>query len=404
MQLGLKHEIQVSITCAIILILTELYGSTYFGFLSLRNYAMLYCILILIIGGKRPNTQVFKSFKFLIYYYIYVAFLGMFNDLYIDETGNTLVFARFLPLVIIFVFFTSSLKEHKSQVLFIYMLLFVTVLDAIATILQGTGNVLGWMIKSYFSNSELSELVIDVDDSIGYSISSGIMTTVVGNGFFLSSFGLFFWVPYMENKTKISLMISLSLWFLFLVALFYNQQRMAFYSYLLLSASVPLILSRSKLKFLIISILIIVIVSVFYNNIVPNQDALGRLSQVTNEDIDKRHLLHNTYYQEFMPYHLITGDRHEFIETHIGTPHNIIIETLLLGGIGGLILFVMFVITFFYRIKGILNNKNSKNLIYALPIIAILMVSWEHSSGFHTGLTLGVYSLAIFELKMLERT
>ena len=209
-------------------------------------------------------------------------------------------------------------------------------------------------------------------------------------------------MPYKENKTVISILVSSFLWLLFLVALFYNQQRMAFYVYLLFSVLIPILLSRSKIKVFIFAIGLVLAVIMLSDRISLNQEALGRLSSVMSQDVSDRHERHNLYYQEYMPNHFITGDRHEWVATYGYTPHNIIIETLLLGGIGGLILFMVFVVSFGKSVKKAVTKKNKEALLYSLPVIAVVFVSWEHSSGFHTGMTLGAYCLALYELTMAE--
>ena len=404
-----KHQVLFAAFCAVVFIMTEFFGSRYFGPLSLRNYAILFSIVLIIIHSSCTNIHssctnksTFNSIRFLILYYLFVILLGVFNELYLDDTGRDLVFARFVPMIIIYYLITTSLSYRKSRIDFIYFLLAVTAIDAIATILQGNGNVLGWEIRSFFSTADLSELIVEEESSIGFSFTSGIAGTVVGNGFLLVSLGLLYWVPYKENKTMISFLVSLSLWLLFLVALFYNQQRMAFYVYLIFSIIIPVLLSHSKIKIFFIAIGLVLAIAMFSDRIKFDQDELGRLSSVTSQNVTDRHKRHNIYYHDFMLDHLITGDRHEWVAIYGSTPHNIIIETLLIGGIGGLILFMLFVVSFGKSVKNAVSKKNEEALLYSIPVIAVFFVSWEHSSGFHTGMTLGAYCLALFELNSAE--
>ena len=150
MQKQLKQPIVFAVICAIVFIMTEFFGSMYLGPLSLRNYAILFSVAIITIYGI-ANKSAFKSFRFLVFYYLFITLLGFFNGLYLDNIGLELVLARFVPMIAVFSLITASLSNHKSKILFVYFLLSFTAIDAIATILQGTGNALGWEIKSFFS-------------------------------------------------------------------------------------------------------------------------------------------------------------------------------------------------------------------------------------------------------------
>lgn len=399
-----KSPIGISLVCICVFILSELFGWKYIGPLSLRHYSILFIFSFLLIYNVRPKKGVFICFKYLIVYFAYVAVLGLFNDLYTDNKGVTLIFARFVPTIAVFILITSTITLHKSKLYFVYFLLFVLGIDAIATILQGTGNVLGWVISQYFSNSELIESAVDSEGSIGASITCGIMGTVVGNGYFLLTIGLLFWVPYVENKTKSTLILSFAIWSICLVALFYNQQRLAFYAFLLFSLFIPVLLARSKVKtfFMVFFLLFVVFFSFYF--ISSNTFDFGRLSSVTNQDLSERHMAWRVYYQQFMPDHFITGDRHLFNAIYGQTPHNMIIETMLLGGIGGLAIYFFFIVSVFRRTWRSFNHKKIIACLYALPIFAMVLVSWEHSSGFHTGITLGAYLLALFELTLVDNS
>ena len=402
MQKELKHPIAFEIICAIIFIMTEFLGSRYLGPLSLRNYAILFCVVLPMIIGRTPEKSMFKSYRFLIFYYVFVMILGAFNDLYLEGIGRELVLARFVPMIVIFVFLTASLKNHNAKVLFVYFLLFITAIDAIATILQGIGNSIGWVIKSFFSITSYTEIAVEEESSVGYSFASGISGTVVANGFLLASLGLLYWVPYKENKTIISFLVSFFLWLLFLGALFFNQQRMAFYVFLLFSAMILLLLSRSKIKLFFIVISLVLVSAIHFEKIASSLNDVGRLSNVTMEDVSERHIKQDAYYKNFFPDHFLTGDRYQYVVVNGYTPHNMIIETLLLGGIIGLFIYLFFIISFTRRLTELIKHNNISNLLYSLPVIAILLISLEHSSGFHTGMTLGAYCMAVFELSYME--
>ncbi len=421
-----KATVFCAVCCAAVFVAIEAFGWKYVGPLSIRNY----CLLILVgtmlfgrgikvvpkikkvpVGVKKPNIQknhefrnkrppkrfdlrLFKRFKYLVFYYIFVAFLGLFNGLYSDDIN--LFLTRFLPSIVVFCFLITYVENKKTISVLVYLLLAVMCLDAVATVLQGIGNPLGWVLSSIFSNSELYETASDLESSIGKSVTCGIMGTVVGNGYFLAVCGSLFWVPYKENKTWLSFLYSLFCCVLCLAALFYNQQRLAFYVYVLVVFMTLFYLTPGKRRYVFVPVGLLVLLIIFNSGLFNSMD-LGRLSSVSDSDITSRHGTHRNYYTEFFPYHFLTGDRHEFVLQYKQTPHSMIIETLLLGGIIGLLLFMMFVITFVIQVLDDFLRKHKESVMYAVPPLVLLLISLEHSSGFHTGMTLGAFYFALYE-------
>lgn len=397
-----KTRINV-ILCAIIFILTEFFGSRYIGPLSMRNIGLIVVFVFLLMNKWEYNRTYFKSFKYLIYYFVFVCLLGLINGFY-EDIGATMIFARFLPTLLLFSLATFVLNSDEALSRFVYFLLAIMVVDAIATILQGVGNPIGWTLYSYFFSPESAPDTGVLESSIGHSFASGINGTVVGNGFYLSSFGLLFWFPYYKKRTVFSLLISISLAVLALVALFYNQQRMAFYVFVIFAFFILFFLLPSNgnggMLLVVYALLGFILLSKI--NYIFSLD-LGRLEYVSGSDVSERHIAHNIYYSDFFPNHFLTGDRHQYCIEYGYTPHNLIIETLLLGGILGLALFLLFIYSFSIRCMKDYVKGNREKILFAMPIFAILFVSWEHSSGFHTGMTMGAYLLALYEQSIAIR-
>lgn len=387
---------------AIVFILIEFFGWKYVGPISLRNIGLLLVVIALIKGGWKYDPQLFKRYRFLVIYYVFVCLLGFFNGLYLDK-GTTLVFARFLPSVVLFCFITFSIKDKRYFSACVYLLLTIVIIDALVTILQGVGSSVGWAIYSYFHDPEMANDALsnysNVDSSIGLSIASGITGTVVANGFFLTSLGLLFWYPFYEKRTTLSFVFSMICFFLCLVALFYNQQRAAFYVYLLLASIIMIFIIPSKKQRFVYLIVIAVMAFAFvlYNSQSLNTINVGRLENVTNEDIAYRHERHREFYSEFLPSHFLTGDRYEYGIQYGQTPHNMIIETLLLGGIIGLIIYLLYIVSLGVKCIGDYFKKNRDLVLFAIPVFSIILISWEHSYGLHTGYTLGACLIALYE-------
>ena len=388
---------------ALIFVLTEFFGWKYWGPISIRNLGLILATFYLVWSNWKYDERLFGRFKYLVVYYFIVSILGLFNGFYLDM-GATFVFSRFLPTIVLFCFATSCcINDEESFSWLIYFLLLIVSLDAFATILQGRGSAIGWAMYAHTNGAEIVEASIDrfgdYENSIGHSYASGMMGTVVVNGFFLTALGSLFWYPYYKKRNLFSFLISLFLFLLCLTALFYNQQRLAFFVYLFVAAIVAFFLIRS-LSLRIGYVFLIVaagILLIGQTHLFDSMD-LGRLALVTDSDVYNRHAAHRTYYSEFFPYHYMTGDRHEYVVRYSVTPHNMVIETLLLGGVPGLIVYFLFVASLLVCIIRDLKAGRRDNILFATPIIAILLISLEHSSGFHTGLTICASVMALYEV------
>ncbi len=388
---------------ALLFVLTEFFGWKYWGPISIRNIGLILATIFLIWTNWKYDKRLFGRFKYLVIYYVIVSILGLFNGFYLDM-GATFVFSRFLPTIVLFCFATSCcIDDEKSFSWLVYFLLLIMSVDAFATILQGRGSSIGWALHAQTNGADLVEASFekygDYENSIGHSYASGLMGTVVVNGFLLTALGSLFWYPYYKRRNLFSFFISLFLFLLCLTALFYNQQRLAFFVYLFVTAIVVFFLIRPwplRIGF----VFLFVMVGIFllgHGHLLDSMD-LGRLARVTDSDVFNRHAAHRMYYSEFFPYHYLTGDRHEFFVRYDTTPHNIVIETLLLGGVIGLASFFWFVASLIVGVIRDVKAGRGECILFAAPIMAILLISLEHSSGFHTGLTICASVMALYEV------
>jgi len=387
---------------ALLFILTEFFGWKYWGPISIRNLGLILATFFLIWTNWKYDKVLFGRFKYLVIYYVFVSILGLFNGFYLDM-GATFVFSRFLPTIVLFCFATSCIEDTKNFSWLVYFLLFLMSVDAFATIMQGRGSAIGWAMYAHTNGAEIVEASIDkygdYENSIGHSYASGLMGTVVVNGFFLAALGSLFWYPYFKRRNLFSFLISLSLFLLCLTALFYNQQRLAFFAYLFVASIVAFFLIRERTLRACYVLLIVVagFLIIGHTQSLGSLD-VGRLGLVTDSDVSNRHIAHRTYYSSFFPFHYLTGDRHEYFVRYSTTPHNIIIETLLMGGVIGLAIFLVFIVSLLVSIIRDLVARREECILFAAPILSVLLISLEHSSGFHTGLTICASLMALYEV------
>lgn len=398
-----QHSWFKALIVGVIFILTEFLGIVFIEGISVRNIVLVLLTIYLCLNHSSIRTD-FKSAKYLIVYYAFVAFLGMFNGLYENE-GLTLIIGRFLPTIILIVFLMNYIKTEKELKSTVYILILIFSLDAIATILQGINNPLGWRIAAFFQSVESledSQNLIDahnLDSTVGLSIASGFCVSVVYNGYVLGSIALLVFLPVYWNFNAKSVVLSTATFLLFSMALFYNQQRMAFYVFHAAVAAIIISYAYLRKNYILLLFVLFVGVFLFFNIDFSNwnDEELGRLANFDDEIRTKGRQI---FWENFFPDNFLMGNRTKFVKLYGSTPHFLPIETLLLGGIIGLVVFTIFILSLSKTIFQTIIKRNVEGFLLSTPVISLLLISFRHSSGYHTGLTLGAYSLAFFLISL----
>lgn len=401
-----KSAFYGAILFGIYIFIIESVGAIYIGPFSPRQYFIILSIIYLFFHTSVIVRERYKPTTILFAYYIFVFLLGLISDLYTTPTGVTVVFARMFPAIIIYFFTLASIKSLDSLKYVIYVALFIVFVDAVATILQGLNNPIGWAFALAFApDSETimensTYLLTNSGTSIGNSVTSGIMGTVVANGYFLGSFGLLHIVPLTINSSKKNFVICIILFLLFAVALFYNQQRSAFGIYIALSFFLWYKVLSKKHKFFYIFIILVAGLIIF-NNINFDNIELGRFEGMESKDISSRNQNFIGYFSDYFLKNPILGQYAAYEATHDGvTPHNLFAEATLQGGLFGLIIFVWFLVSLMasfakHYFKGSLLSK-----VLIFPILSIILISFTHSSGYHTGMSCAIFLLAFYVISL----
>lgn len=390
-----------AILIGLIFFATQFCGGLFIEGISIRNLFFLLIVAMLFSKPSSLHTNN-QSMHLLMLYYAFVSFLGLFNGFY-EQEGVTIVLTRFLPTILLVFFLLNYIKTKKELQYTIYVLLVILSLNAIATILQGINHPIGWWIASFFQTTESLEEsqnlfdIYNTDSTVGLSIASGFCGSVVLNGYMLGSLGLLVFMPVFWNFNTKTILFSLILLILFSAALFYNQQRMAFYVFHFAVAAVTLTYAFLKKNYTLL-FFIVLISTLLVLNFDPrdfNDADFGRLS---NFDDEIRTTGRNVFWNSFFPDNFLLGNRTKFVELYGSTPHFLPIETILLGGIVGLAIFMLFVCSLGKSIFLTIYRRNVESFLLSAPIIALLLISLRHSTGFHTGLTLSSFILALFIL------
>ena len=330
----------------------------------------------------------------------FVSFLGLINGFYLSE-GLTILVGRFIPTIVLILFLCRYIEDEASLDRFLWLLLGLVLFDAAVTILQGVGNSWGMAISRLFRTNESIEKQIDlmneVDGAvIGNTIASGCFDSVVANGYFLCSFGFLFLLPLCKGKNILRVLLSVVSFAAIAVGLFYNQQRSAFFFFLIVSFAVLIfkLLKEKRIASLFaVGFGLVALILLLPKVTSIPLDELGRLGDLQD---DFRSTTRSAFWKEFFFDNLLLGNREKFIQIYGMTPHSLFIETFLLGGIIGMFLIAAFLICFFRDFLYALKDHRSIRFLSGVIVVMILLNSWEHSSGVHTGFTLFAYPYAIY--------
>lgn len=387
----------------LIFIATEFCGGQFIFQISVRNIVLILITFYLFVNPYKQKREIL-SVKILIAYYLFVAFLGLLNDFY-STNGLQIIITRFGATIVIFFFLMSFIKTKQELETSVYVFLIILIINSVATILQGTDSPLGWLIASTFKSPEGYEEMLTAMESdatsIGHSVASGFSETVVGNGYLLGSIGLLLLLPVFWKQNIYNVVFAIFCTTIFVVALFYCQQRAAFYVFIVALITIfisHLLLKRKYISFIIILVVSLIGLSILFNNdtSIMNDD-MGRLSKW---DSEVREYNQTIYWRDFFYDNLWLGNRTKFVQLYGTTPHSLPIETLLFGGIIGLFIMSAFVFSLFGSILKHAYNRNVEIFLMGGPIISMFLISFTHSSGFHSGHTLCAYILALYYLSI----
>lgn len=374
----------------------EVLGGIYLSALSFRHLAVLgafaYCLLHVNQTINVLRRERVLSFFILVVYFLYVSLLGVFNGLYDDDFGSTLVLARFLPFVVGFFFYLLFFKDEAYVQIGLVLLFLFFELDVFLSILQGLNVDFGWTVRDFLFPEDSEWMVMeDRENSIGYSIVPGFFVSSVENGYFLASYGCLNFLFPLKRKSNVFFCVNLCLT---LLALILTQQRMAMYVFLFACLVLSFYMGRKNRVLFFLFVSIIVLFVVFDSNI-----DFGRLSKL--EDQKRVSMIENFF--SFFPDNLLLGNRSQYVAMYKVTPHSIFMETFLFGGVVGVLLIALFIASLLFLSASIASRKGKEPVVYVISVLAFLLISFTHSSGFHTGFTI-VLPLYVLLIKKGSRS
>lgn len=376
-----------------------LLGSVTVGPLSIRVYATVVMMLLLIYNKiKQKQDYITIDHSFVKIYIIFVIMMG-FAQLINGEIFEYQYFKRLLAYHLVCVvsflsieYFLNTKEELNRTIL---LLSFVMLINNLTTILQFTGNELGWTIGMLFGDIQNSIEFSDMHDTLlGVSRTPGIFGGVVNNAFaiaVLAPLNLCF----VDESSKLIAKIYAFVSFGFaVVACFMTQQRAAFYLLMFcLAVYLFVAIKKSAIVFVVLGVLAILFVDNFnFDNI-----DLGRLSQTTDDarsDLYKHAL-------EFISKHPILGGPMSFQRMSGLSSHNVALDSWIFAGFFGFITMMILICkTLISGIKTFIEGLNiagqNRYMIFcSIAVINAMLYGFTHNTSYLTGEVLIFIALAL---------
>lgn len=382
-------------------------GSFVIGPLSVRVYATVLMLIHILVNVKQLKAvsvvPISKS-----YIKLYVVFLFIFFVCLVI-TGDIVSYGfarRFLSydLVCIVTFFSIYLKVNNAIQIkcIVLFLLAICLFDAIITILQMTGQEIGWTIGQMINPFEYdtAEIAERNSDIVAVSIAPGIYGNVVYNAFVLASFApLVFSFYRLENK--VSFILSIVLTIIGLFAIFLTQQRAASYLFIMSLSVYLFTLVVKKPGYLLLLIAILTLIWSEISSFFTNED-LGRL--VSRQDDARSYMF--KYAMEFIPNNFLFGGVSDFTKVTGLSAHNILLDSFIFAGVGGFITLMTFDIKICLlcarKAFSFINGKCSlMTFALVMAMITCTLYGFTHNTSVLTG-DVVVFILLALLLKSIQ--
>lgn len=355
-------------------------GSIYLGgFMTLRQIMTIVMLIVCFL-----NYKMFKGTftKYILYYLLFLFFWIISSTLEgsLDKCLRTLISQHFVSLVAYFSVILI-LKKYKSPNILLKTLLYTGIINSIANILQGIGNPIGMTLGAYFIDD--NELLINQFEKLqsGYNgqYTFGLLGNAVANGAFsmiLPFLPLYYMYENKGSKTFYGILL-----FLFLIALFYIQQRSC-----LLISLVCIIITLYRIGFfkgqkLIIILLFIIPLLLCFSQIFITSDVFTESRYMSENDRLREGIYEQGF--NFILHHILFGGIETFRAKAIFSPHNIFLNAFIYAGLfGGFIIVYVYLSQLRYAYR--LRHKAS-HIIIGWMFISEMLNALAHNTSIITG-------------------
>lgn len=326
-------------------------GTFTVGPFSIRVYMTVAMAAYLIFMGRKNRRDTTRMpYEIIVLLTVYLVFtalsLSMCGEFYKSEYPKTLL-SLYLNCYVTFFAFNHFIKSPKQLKTTIIFLISVLAFDCIVTILQYQGNPLGIGIALGLINDP--EVRADILSGQGFSaatmfgkdITIGIFNYSFINANYIAIVGLLLLGVWESSKNKITRIVFLFLFVLFVIASFVTQSRTPFILLLLCSLFIILKGFLKKKAGIIVAAGFILLLFIVIPLILETVD-FGRLFESDNYVNDPRQKIWG-YCMDFIGEHPMWGGPVLFEKTYNLAPHNYFLGAFINSGLlGGLLATIIY--------------------------------------------------------------
>lgn len=356
-------------------------GSQYIGFLSYRQ--LLSIVMLVFCLKEYRGLWMEKSFRFFLGFVLFFCFTSVFSGFF-SECIKVVVAYYLVAYIGLWSTVISVQKNNGMDC--IHTIVAIGVIDAVVTILQSFGNPIALGVGLLFAPEEIENLMEKADQSEVLTVSISGIVGQVYNGYLLMTSSILSFL-YIKKYKVLLKYIPFAICF---IACFLCQQRFPFYVTILFVAF--FLLQSFKQYSIGKKILFLIIVTFALCLIVPKFVEFSNYHDLRYSAIGSDGTGRVEIYQFALNYitqNFFTANIFEFRELCGFSPHNILFNGLIYGGIIG---FCFLLVTFCVQLKKALGNvfasfnKNSYFIFFSsCAFLAFTANSLTHNASIITG-------------------
>ncbi|MBD5325297.1 MAG: O-antigen ligase family protein [Bacteroides sp.] len=255
--------------------------------------------------------------------------------------------------------------------------------------MQYYNNPLSWSVWYFFNDAKTTSTAYLVNNMnsgsqlLGKSkiFCPGIFPSVVNNGYFVASLGVFCFYPQFSKNRYLGRIISALLVLTILVTLMMIQQRMAFFLFIIVTC----VINYKRHKVATVFTIILAAIAFELVDMQFDESVIGRLADTEDK-------IRATLYEtgiEYVTTHLLVGGRAGYERINEHSAHNIFLNAIMYGGLFGGIVIIAIYFRMCYKAVRIIvlqfNHRRNVSVAFAYSLLTYNLISLTHNSSLLTG-------------------
>lgn len=380
----------ISQTLLFLFIIASLFmGGFIVGAFSIRIYVSVVIFLWLLFTGSRfkITKEIGLFYMFILFYWIALAINGELAEV------DFLKYCLGRYFICITAIYSITIIVNKPQILrnVVYLFVGIGVINGVISFLQFIGNPTAIIIPLFFYPTRDLQESLEVFDQFESGLGVGVVGlfgSIVKNGYLSAVFAALSPILYESAKKKWQQLGALIVMSFLLYSVFLTQQRLVlilvtgfflFYFY-----------KNRRLFFAIVGLSIILFYYFSFQEIIFNEDKLGRLAQLNDSGRIKIYSLGF----EFVKNNFLFGGQNAFgyvlssYGFRVYSSHNFFLNAFIYSGFIGAVFIIILFFKMLVQASKVIFRKIEKNkfsFFLAAALLVYLLNSLTHNASLVTG-------------------